>query len=351
MRTRGSSRAVGLIGTLLAVAALTGTTLAAPGAGRVQPRAWPVPVTIDPRIGRLQQRPSAPPVSIDLKIERFRHRSACALPFPATNVWNKRVDSLPVRSDSATLIAFMGAGVGLHPDFGTFSGYGIPVNQVGFDVPRSPVSFWWPDESDAGPYPIPASPQIEGNGTPGDQHLLMVDQAACTLWELYAASHTRSGWTAGSGAIWDLRSNALRPDGWTSADAAGLPIYPGLARYAEVAAGLIGHALRFTVPVTRTGAHLYPARHDAGSSGSSGAPPMGLRLRLKASVDISGFGPQDRVILTALKQYGMILADNGSGYYISGTSDPGWNDDELHGLGAVKGSMLEVVDTTGFLNG
>jgi hypothetical protein len=245
----------------------------------------------------------------------------------------------------------MGSSVGLHPDFGTFAGYGIPVNRVNALVPRSTVDFWWPDESDAGPYPIPASPKIEGDGAPGDRHILMVDPSACRLWELYAASHDASGWSAGSGAIWDLRSNALRPDGWTSADAAGLPIYPGLARYDEVAAGVIAHALRFTVPTTRIGVHLYPARHDAGSSNSVSAPPMGLRLRLKASVDISGYGPQSRVILTALKRYGMILADNGSGYYISGTPDVRWDDDELHDLGGITGSMFEVVNTTGFVNG
>jgi hypothetical protein len=283
-------------------------------------------------------------------VQRFRARSACQTLFPATNVWNERVDALPVRSDSATLIGSMGTTAGLHPDFGTFAGYGIPVNSVSALTPRSSVDFWWPDESDAGPYPIPSSPKVEGDGDPGDRHLLMVDRRACMLWELYAVEHSASGWTAGSGAIWDLRSNALRPDGWTSADAAGLPIAPGLARYEEVAAGVIPHALRFTVPTTRS-AHIYPARHDAGSGTSASLPPMGLRLRLKASVDISGFGPQSRVILTALKRYGMILADNGSAYYISGSSDLRWDDDELHDLGLVKGSMFEVVDTTGFVNG
>ena len=285
---------------------------------------------------------------------RFRPKATCSTVFPVSNVWNKRVDTLPVRTDSAALIAFMGSTVGLHPDFGTYAGYGIPVNQVTSLTPRSSVSFQWPDESDVGPYPIPVSPKIEGNGpinsTTGDRHILMVDRSACRLWELYAARRVTS-WTAGSGATWDLRSNALRTDGWTSGDAAGLPIYPGLARYDEVAAGVIAHALRFTVPVTRIGVHLYPARHDAGSSTSSAAPPMGLRLRLKAGVDISGYGPQSQVILTALKRYGMILADNGSGYYISGAPDPGWDDDELHDLGGIKGSMFEVVNTSGFVNG
>jgi hypothetical protein len=276
-------------------------------------------------------------------------RTMCPTMFPATNVWNRRVDGLRVRSDSATLIATMGKTVGLHPDFGTYAGYGIPINIVTKLTPRTSVDFWWPDESDAGPYPIPASPKIEGFGD-GDAHILMVDWTTCRLYELYAADHSAGGWTAGSGAIWNLASNVLRPDGWTSADAAGLPIAPGLARYEEVAAGVIPHALRFTVPKTRK-AHIYPARHDAGSGTSSTLPPMGLRLRLKANVDISGFGPQSRVILTALKRYGMILADNGSGYYISGESNPGWDDDDLHELGKIKGSMFEVVNTSGFVNG
>jgi hypothetical protein len=315
MSARRTITSMAVVAALLAVVALSSSAAAAP----------------------LQARPRISP--------------GCSSVFPATNVWNKRVDSLPVRSDSNALIAFMGTTVGLHPDFGTFAGYGIPVNAVRFDTPRSTVDFWWPGESDPGPYPIPASPKVEGNGAGGDRHLVMVDPIACKLWELYAASYGSSGWTAGSGAIYALNSNALRPDGWTSADAAGLPIYPGLARYNEVAAGVIAHALRFTVPTTRIGVHLYPARHDAGSSNDASAPPMGLRLRLKAGVDISGYGPQSRVILTALKRYGMILADNGTGYYISGAPDPGWDDDELHALGGIKGSMFEVVNTTGFVNG
>jgi hypothetical protein len=292
-------------------------------------------------------------VSARPNVDRFRPRSSCPTVLPATNVWNKRVDSLPVRTDSATLIATMGTTAGLHPDFGVNPAYGIPVNAVTQLTPRSSVTFQWPDESDPGPYPIPSPPKIEGAGpigsTIGDRHILMLDKTACQLWELYAARRVTS-WTAGSGAIFDLRSNTLRPDGWTSADAAGLPIYPGLARRDEVAAGVIAHALRFTVPRTRT-THIYPARHDAGEGPSSTLPPMGLRLRLKAGIDISGFGPQSRVILTALKQYGMILADNGSAYYISGAPDPGWDDEELHALGQIKGSMFEVVDTSGFVNG
>lgn len=274
----------------------------------------------------------------------------CQSVFPITNVWNRRIDSLPVRRDSATLIGTMGTSRYLHPDFGTFAGYGIPVNLVTTATPRSTVVFDYDDESDQVPYPIPASPKIEGAGAGGDRHLLMVDMAACRLWELFAADDSSGDWEAGSGATWDLGSNALRPNGWTSADAAGLPIYPGLVRYDEVAAGVIAHAIRFTVPRTRS-SHLYPARHDAGDGSSASLPPMGLRLRLKANVNISGFGPQVRVILTALKQYGMILADNGSAYYLSGAPDPGWDDDQLHALHQITGSMLEAVDTTGFVNG
>jgi hypothetical protein len=274
---------------------------------------------------------------------------ACTV-LPKTNVWNRRVDSLPIHPSSATLMNRMGLTRYVHPDFGTYAGYGIPVNVVSALTPRSAVTFTWPSESDPGPYPIPASPKVEGAGAAGDRHILMLDMTACRLWELFAAQKTANGWRAGSGAIFDLRSNALRPDGWTSADAAGLPIYPGLARYEEVAAGVIAHALRFTVPESRA-AHIYPARHHASSLTGSSYPPMGLRLRLKASVDISGYGPQSRVILLALKRYGMILADNGSGYYISGAPDPRWDDDELHDLHGIKGSMFEVVDTTGFVNG
>lgn len=267
---------------------------------------------------------------------------------PSTNVWNKPVNTLPPRSDSATLMGTMGLTRYVHPDFGTEPTYGIPINVVNSATPRHAVSFQWPGESDAGPYPIPASPKIEGNGA-GDAHILMIDTAACKLWELFDASKSGSQWSAGSGAIFDLKSNGLRPDGWTSADAAGLPIYPGLARYDEVARGVINHALRFTAPLTRN-THIYPARHHAGSANAS-RPPMGLRLRLRANVNIDSFGPQSKVILTALKKYGMILADNGSAYYITGAPDPRWDDDDLHDLQNIKGSMFEVVNTTGFVNG
>ena len=283
--------------------------------------------------------PTAPPIPIP-------PLSACRI-FPSTNVWNRRVDSLPVAGNSDAMIAAIGLGSALHPDFSAAGGYGIPFNVVGTATPRSKVAFQYADESDAGPYPIPAKPKIEGGS---DRHLVMIDTNACTLFELYAASKTSSGWHAGSGAIWDLGSNALRPKGWTSADAAGLPIFPGLVRYAEVVAGGIHHAVRFTAPDTCSG-YIYPARHEAGSGSCTDNPPMGLRVRLKASVNVNAFGPQSKIILIALQRYGMLLADNGSPWYITGAPDSHWNDDELHHLGTLTGADFEVVDTTGFVNG
>ena len=267
--------------------------------------------------------------------------------FPATNVWNRDVSRLPVAGNSATLIRTIGLARGLHPDFGSNAGYGIPYNVVTKATPRAAVRFVYSSESDHVRYPIPAHPRIEAGS---DRHMLLLDRDACRLYELYDAVHSSSGWHAGSGATWDLRSNALRPAGWTSADAAGLPILPGLVRYDEVAAGVIGHALRFTAPRTRT-TYVYPARHQAGESSSSTLPPMGVRVRLKASVDIRGFGPQARIVLQALKTYGMILADNGSPWYVTGAPDPHWNDDDLHALGRISGADLEVVDTSGLRNG
>jgi hypothetical protein len=263
--------------------------------------------------------------------------------FPKTNVWNRRIDSLPVRSDSAALIASIGLGSGLHPDFGSYSGYGIPYNIANKKTPRKTVAFRYKSESDKGPYPIPARVKREGGS---DRHILIVDKDACKLYELFGATKSASGrWSAGSGAIWNLRLNRYRPDGWTSADAAGLPILPGLARYDEVAAGVIAHALRFTAPTTRT-SHIYPARHDAGDSNDPALPPMGLRVRLKASVNLSGFSGQARVVLVALQRYGMILSDNGSPWFITGAPEPRWNDDNLHTLGQITGDMFEAVDTS-----
>jgi hypothetical protein len=279
---------------------------------------------------------------------RLPNAPGCPI-FPAGNPWNERVDELPVAANSARIIASIGLDTGLHPDFGSglYDGepIGIPFDVVSSSTPRSHVTFDYSDESDHVAYPIPRNVHIEGGGaSTGDRHAILVDRSTCRLYELYDLERTSSGWHAGSGATWNLRSNRLRPAGWTSADAAGLPIFPGLARYDEVARGVIDHALRFTVAHTRR-AYVYPARHDASGSTDPSLPPMGLRVRLKASVDISGFPRQARVILQALKTYGMIVADNGSSWYISGAPNPGWSNDALHTLGRITGSDFEVVAT------
>jgi hypothetical protein len=263
--------------------------------------------------------------------------------FPASNPWNQRVDKLPVAADSAAIVASIGRDAPLHADFGSGLWQGAPIG-IPYDVvtrttPRSRVVFDYADESDRGPYPIPAGVHVEGGG---DRHALLVDRSSCRLYELYALRREGGGWHAGSGAIWSLRSNRLRPTGWTSADAAGLPILPGLARYDEIARGAIRHALRFTAPRTRR-AYVWPARHFASDSTDPRLPPMGLRLRLKASFDVRSFPRQARIVLVALKRYGMLLADNGSSWYVSGAPDRRWSNEELHTLARVHGSDFEVV--------
>jgi hypothetical protein len=266
--------------------------------------------------------------------------------FPASNPWNERVDALPVANDSAAVVAAIGAGGAMHADFGSglWDGapIGIPVTVVPGSQAKTRVSFGYASESDKGPYPIPANVKIEGGS---DRHALIVDRDRCVLYELYALQRASGGWKAGSGAIWRLGSNKLRPAGWTSADAAGLPILPGLARYDDLASGGIRHALRFTVSRSRR-AYVWPARHYASSLTDPSLPPMGLRLRLEAGFDTSRFPPQSRAVLEALKRYGMIVADNGSSWYVSGVPDPRWSNDDLHTLGRVHGSDFEVVDTT-----
>ena len=264
--------------------------------------------------------------------------------FPRSNVWNVDISGLPVASNSAAMVNAIGLNDYLHPDFDAI-GDGIPYNVVSSSTPRSDVTFEYADESDPGPYPIPANPRVEKGS---DRHMLMIDTGTCRLWELYAVRKSGSRWSAGSGATWDLRSNALRPAGWTSADAAGLPILPGLVLYNEVESGVIRHAIRFTAPDTC--GYMYPARHQTADP-CSNLPPMGLRVRLKASVDISSFGPQAQVVLTALKRYGMILADNGAPWYITGEPDTRWNDDELHHLQDLTGADFEVVNTSSLRNG
>jgi hypothetical protein len=257
------------------------------------------------------------------------------------------VDKLPVATNSRAIVTSIGADLGLHADFGSglWEGapIGIPITIVQGSQAKVRVDFEYADESDRGPYPIPPTVRIEGGpDSDGDRHAIIVDRGNCRLYELFALY---PGWRAGSGAIWDLRSNRLRPAGWTSADAAGLPILPGLARYSEVARGEINHALRFTVRESRR-AYVYPARHFASSSTDPSLPPMGLRLRLRANYPLAGFPPQARVILQALKRYGMIVADNGSSWYVSGAPHSRWNNDALHTLHRVKGSDFVVVDTS-----
>jgi hypothetical protein len=271
--------------------------------------------------------------------------------FPVSSPWNQRVDKLPVAASSARIVAAIGASDTMHADFGSglWEGgpIGIPITVVRGTQPKSRVAFEYADESDKGPYPIPKSVAIEGGrASEGDRHALIVDRDACKLYELFALYPTAGGgWRAGSGAIFDLRSNKLRPAGWTSADAAGLPILPGLARYEDVARGRIDHALRFTVERTRR-AYVWPATHFASDATDPSLPPMGMRFRLKRSYPLAGFPPQARIVLQALKDYGMIVADNGSNWFVSGAPHPKWSNDQLHTLHRVPGSAFEVVDAS-----
>ncbi len=265
--------------------------------------------------------------------------------FPKNNAWNTRIDKARVDKSSKRLIARLPGH--LHADFGAdWDGgpFGISYVVVSGSQPKVPVSFRWDKESDRGPYPIPADAPIEGGAaSDGDRHVLVLDRDNRRLYEIGNAFRQPDGsWQAGAGAIFNLGSNALRHDGWTSADAAGLPILPGLVRYDEVASGKITHAIRFTVARTRR-AYVHPATHYASSDRSTSLLPMGARLRLKKSFRLSGYHGQARVILQAMKTYGLILADNGSNWFISGTADARWNDDDLNQLKKVKGSAFEVV--------
>jgi hypothetical protein len=274
--------------------------------------------------------------------------------FPADNIWNRNIAALPTHVLSNNYIASMGLGTGLHADFGSgeWNGgpIGIPYVVVPNTQPPVPVTFEYSDESDPGPYPVPTNAPIEGGpNSSGDRHVLVVQAGACSLYEMFASyPHADGSWEAGSGAKWSLLSNALRPAGWTSADAAGLPILPGLANYNEVASGAIHHALRFTAQRTQK-AYLWPARHYASSLTDPNLPPMGLRVRLKASVNISTYPAQLRVILQALKDYGMIVADNGSNWYVSGAPDERWDNDILHMISNIHGSDFEAVDESSLM--
>jgi hypothetical protein len=263
---------------------------------------------------------------------------------PKSNPWNRRVDRLPLSPHSAAYVRSIGLGASAHADFGSgrWEGrpIGIPVTVVSKATKRVRVRFDYAGESDRGPYPIPKRVRIEGGG---DRHAILVDRSACRDYELYALRRGSGGrWRAGSGAIWNLRKNGRRPRGWTSADAAGLPILPGLARPGDLKHGSIDHALRFTAPRTRK-AFVFPASHYASSSTDPALPPMGARIRLKRSVSLRGFGRQARIVAIALERYGAILADNGSPWYFSGVPSPAWDDDDLHGLGRLRGRDFEVV--------
>lgn len=267
----------------------------------------------------------------------------CAV-FPPDNPWNQDISGFPLHPDSAAIIARIQATGGdfLHPDFGENPAYGIPFVVVPATQPNVPVTYdAYGDESDPGPFPIPLDAPVEGGS---DRHVLVVQEGTCRLVELFVARRSGAGWLAASGATWNLGSNALRPLGWTSADAAGLPILPGLVRGDEVAAGAINHAIRVTFAQTRKG-YILPATHAASSVTRTDAPPMGLRLRLRADFDISGYTGQARIILQAMRTYGLMVADNGSNWYFQGAPSPVWNDDDLNQLKSVPGTAFEVVDT------
>jgi hypothetical protein len=270
--------------------------------------------------------------------------------FPADNIWNTRIDQLPVSPNSNTWVNTIGTSTHLHPDFGSGLYNGQPIGIPYITVPgtqtKYPATFAYQSESDPGPYAIPLNAPIEGgSSSTGDRHVISVDINNCILYEIYAAYPQTASWQGGSGAIFNLLSDALRPASWTSADAAGLPIFPGLVKYSEIVAGQINHAIRFTAPQTQD-TYVWPARHEASSLTGASYPPMGARFRLKTSFNISGFSATNQIILTALKLYGMMLADNGSSWYISGAPDPRWNNDDLHVLNTIDGSNFEAVDVS-----
>jgi hypothetical protein len=305
---------------------------AAPSADLSQPPAQP-DLAKAPDLAQ----PSTPPATTAPVI------AGCQI-FPADNPWNTDISTAQVDPNSANYMTHMNASSTLlHPDFGSNPAYGIPFITVPGTQTKVPMSFDYDEDSDPGPYPFPSNAPIEGGaGASGDRHILVLDRDNCLLYETWDSHYVGPGFHCGSGAIFNLKSNALRPDGYTSADAAGLPILPGLIRYDEVAAGEIRHALRFTVDSTQR-AYVHPATHFASSDTSANAPPMGLRVRLKASYNISNFTGQSRVILTAMKKYGMFLADNGSDWYFTGAADSRWDDDDLEQLKNVPASAFEVV--------
>jgi hypothetical protein len=288
------------------------------------------------------------------------HARAAAAPneygcpiLPPEDPLNQEIADAPVNPNSANYVASIGLSAHLHPDFGTNPSYGIPYTVVGPEQAKVPIKLTkYRSESNPGPYPVPPDAPIEGGGKKGhgDKHVLVVQEGSCMLYEMYDAKRTGTGWKAASGAVFNLRSEALRPEGWTSADAAGLPIFPLLVRYPEVAAGQIDHALRVTVPETQRG-YIHPATHFASDSSNPNLPPMGLRLRLKASFSLAGFHGESLVILEALERYGLIVADNGSPWFITGAPNPSWNDEDLEQIKQVPGSEFEAVESGPILHG
>jgi hypothetical protein len=313
----------------VAIAAIAGTGVVALAA----PAVIDAPASVDELADRV--RPPGPVIG------------GCDV-LPADNAWNTPIDAAPLHADSASIIARI-QGVGgddLHPDFGENPDYGIPYVVVPPDQPLLPITYAaYGDESDPGPFPVPPDAPVEGGaGSGGDRHVLVVRQGTCDLFELFRAFPSGAGWTADAGARFDLRSNSLRPLGWTSADAAGLPILPGLVRFDEVAAGEIRHAIRVTFSQTRR-AYVLPATHWASSSDDPTLPAMGMRLRLRADYDLGALGGQARVIATAMQRFGLIVADNGSNWYFQGAPSAGWDDDDLNQLKGIPGTAFEVVDT------
>jgi hypothetical protein len=313
-------------------------------------RRWPVAAVVVAAIGVATVATAAPSTittgaTANLPAKRVRppgpHIGDCPI-LPADNAWNQEIASAPLHPLSAQIISKVGASK-VHPDVG--SDFGIPFVVVPGTQPLVPITYGlYGDESDPGPFPIPLDAPIEGGGGGGDSHVIVLQQQTCQLYELFAAHRTSDGWFADSGAHFDLLTGAPRPIGWTSADAAGLPILPGLVRYDEVATGLVQHAIRVTFSQTQSG-FIPPASHSASSNSDPTLPAMGMRFRLSASYDISGLTGQARVIATAMQRYGLIVADNGSNWFFQGAPNPGWNDDDLNQLKAIPGTAFEVVDT------
>jgi hypothetical protein len=341
----------------VAIATLTIVTLLAAGCGSpprkpaaadgqpsTVPAGDPAPIgSTDPSTAPPGTAPSGPATAGPAGVPK---PGSCAI-FPADNVWHADVSKLPVHPRSVAYLTSIGPTRPVHPDWGT--GFGIPITTIGAGQAKVPVTFDESGESDRGPYPIPPNALVEGGpNSGGDRHVIVHDTASCHVYELFDAHRSGGGWHAYSGAVFDLRSNRMRPMGWTSADAAGLSIMAGLVRYDEVATGHVDHAIRMTVPVSQR-AWVWPGSHRASSRTDANLPPMGLRLRLKAGVDTSRLPPQARTVAEALKRYGAIVADNGSPFFFTGTQDSRWSNSQLDALKRLHGSDFEVVDESSLM--